>query len=171
MLKKGKILWNICSELRNYCNCIPQFILAAAAGVAFIIFGWTKFGGPCRITLLFKIPGGGFTIGLYYVLWFIMFMLFGCELIMHLQMLKWIGKKPLLLHIASHLLMYLWYPLFFTSFSQFFALLILISSMILLITELAEMYKYSVVLSLLLIFKTLITVLYVVINLSFLIIN
>lgn len=171
MLNCRKIFCSVKREVHHYSGCALRMILAAIASVFILIFGWTKFGGPCRTAILFRIPGGGLTIGLYYVLWFIMFALFGIEIMMHLRIVKWIGNRIILLHIVSHMFMFLWYPLFFASFSQFLAFLIIAATLILLLYELWEMVKYSSILSLLLIFKIIVIAVYTTVNLSFMIIN
>lgn len=156
----------------SYCRTILlKIILSMAAGAGLLLFAWTKFGGPCKVTLLFKIPGGGITIAAYYILWFIIFSLCGGETALICSMRSRCSHKILLYHIAAHFCMFLWYPLFFTAFSQFFALLMLVASLIILLTELKECHCFSLILTTSVILKALICVIFIIINISFMIIN
>lgn len=140
-------------------------------GAFLILLGWIKFGGPCRVSIFFTIPGGSVTIVSYYILWFLIFTLFGAETVLLCNINKGEGSAATMLHIAAHLCLFLWYPLFFTTFSQFFALILLVASTVLLILELKELHRRCQLLSLTLLFKIIVTLVYTYINISFIIVN
>ena len=156
----------------SYCHAMTlKIILSMIAGAVLLFFSWTKFGGPCRITLLFKVPGGGITIAAYFVLWFVMFALCGGETAFICSIKNKCSYKILLYHIAAHFCLFLWYPLFFTTFSQLFALLILVASLIILLTELKECHCFSLIISASIILKAIVCTIFIYINIAFLIIN
>lgn len=159
------------SELCAIKTHLIQLLIYTTAGLALIISSFMKFGGPCKLSLFFNIPGGNATIVCYYILWTIMFGLFGGETAIICNVRKREGSAVLLLHIASHLCLFLWYPLFFTTFSQLLSLLILISAAVLLILEAKETCKLSALLTISLTIKIVISVIFAYINLSFIIIN
>ena len=156
----------------SYCRTmILKIILSMATGAAILFFAWTKFGGPCKVTFLFRIPGGGITIAAYYILWFIMFALCGGETAFICSIKNKCSYKILMYHIAANFCLFLWYPLFFTTFSQLFALLILIASLIILLAELKECHCFSLIISTSIILKAIVCTIFIYINIAFLIIN
>lgn len=159
-------------ELRFITKNRLRFIMSMIAGAFIIISSWICFDGPCRISLIFHIPGGGFTIATYYILWFIIFAVAGIECTILLS-LRWQlrNSKAILYFIASHFCMLLWYPLFFTTFSQFFALILIITGIVLVILEAGEVKKLSSLIFLACIIKIVILIIFSCINISFMIIN
>lgn len=140
-------------------------------GAFLILLGWIKFGGPCRVSIFFTIPGGTATIVSYYTLWFLVFTLFGAETVLLCNINKGEGSVATMLHIAAHLCLFLWYPLFFTTFSQFFALILLVAGAVLLIVEMKELHGRCLLISLSLLFKIIVVLVFTYINISFIIIN
>jgi len=149
-----------------------SLIIGMLLGATIIIASWLCFDGPCRISLFFKIPGGGFTIGAYYVLWFIMFVLSGGEgILLFFVNRKCYDNRTILCFLASLLCMILWYPLFFTTFSQFFSLIVIIAATILVIIEAGDILKYSLLIFLSCIIKIIVLSVFTYMNLAFLILN
>lgn len=171
MFRQNRIKDIIRHELCHIKSLLGIIIPASIISGVLIIASWIWFGGPCRVSILFRIPGAGLTIALYYLLWFLMFLLFGGECAVILDTFTRNKNKPVLLHIASHLCLFLWYPLFFTTFSQFLALLVLIAAIVLLIIEITEAYIRSLIITLLLVVKVAISLIFFYINFAFLVIN
>lgn len=158
-------------EIRSVTRCLPKLIISMICSALLIIISWICFGGPCKAVVFFVIPGGGFTVVLYFVLWFIMFTLFGGETALICTFGSRTDKRHLLYHIAAHLCLFLWYPLFFIGFSHFLALLLLISGLVLLILDLKESVFCSILMTTAIIIKMLIVFAFIYINIAFLIIN
>ncbi len=171
MLFCNKLSVTVKQELFAVKRILQRIIPSAIGGGMLILLSWFYFGGPCRVSLFFKIPGGGFTIALYYVLWFFIFILCGGEAALICSYIRRCDSKILLYHIAVHLCLFLWYPLFFTSFSQFLSLLILISGLILLILQFVESKGWFIIFSASIFVKIIVVAVFVYINLAFLIIN
>ena len=141
------------------------------AGAFLILFSWIKFGGPCKVSIFFTIPGGSVTIVSYFILLFLIFSLFGGETVLLCNINKREGSTVTMLHVAAHLCLFLWYPLFFTTFSQLFALIVLVAGAVLLILELKELCGQCLLLTLSLVFKIIVSFVFTYINISFIIIN
>ena len=158
----------ICGVVMHLKRLIPAII----AGAALIIISWMYFGGPCRVTMFFRIPGGGITIAAYYIFWLIFFALAGGECVLIITFgRRCRGNRVILFHVAAHMCLLLWYPLFFTAFAQFLALLIIIAAIVLLILEAKEAVEIMCLLPVLCCIKAAILVLFAYVNLAFLIIN
>lgn len=171
MLKRPNILNTVRRELRGILNLKKSLTIAAIIGVIIIISGWIFFEGPCRLSLFFAIPGGGFTIVMYYILWIILFAVGGLEFILYLHIFRYSDTSRCFCHIATYLCMFLWYPLFFTLFSQFLALVVITAALVLNIINLRYITKISFVITAISVIRTVILLLFTYINLAFLIIN
>lgn len=171
-LKSNKIRETIARELRCMTRMKGTLIAGMVIGAIIIIASWLCFEGPCRLSLFFKVPGGGITIGAYYVLWFLMFTLSGAEGIIIFSVNRRCSDNRIFLgFISSVLCMFLWYPLFFTTFSQFFSLIVIIAAVVLIIIEAFEIEKYSATVFFYCIIKIVILLIFTYINLAFLILN
>ncbi len=162
---------SVSREIRSIARVKGQLILFMILGAVLIIAGWMFFEGPCRLSLFFKIPGGGFTVTLYYILWFIMFLIGGAECAVYLNFFRNSEKICFLYHFAAYMCMLLWYPLFFTLFSQFLALIVITAALVLHILNIKTLIKRSCLLSLISVIRIVILGIYLYINLAFLIIN
>ena len=171
MFRKTDLRHRFCREISAVSKSLPRIILSMIASAVLLFFAWTKFGGPCRIALLFHIPGGGVTIAAYYVLWFIMFALLGGEVSVICSSGDREYNRILLYHVASHLCLFLWYPLFFTTFSPLFALIVLAAATVTLILELKDMLYCSLIMSASILFKIIVTLFFIWINIAFMITN
>lgn len=170
--KRNSITDTVKCEICSIMPHLRRIIIAMIIGAALIFISWIFFGGPCRVSLFFKIPGGGFTIALYYILWFVMFAIAGAECVLICTFGRRCNdNRALLLHIAVHTCMFIWYPLFFTTFTQFLALLIIIAAIVLLILEAKEVADISCLLTSICVVKIIILLIFAYINLTFLIIN
>lgn len=152
---------------------LKHFIIPATIISTVIIFiSWIYFGGPCRVSMFFRIPYKGFTIASYYILWFFMFFIAGGEYVIIIHRSRECTKRiALLYHFAAHLCMILWYPLFFNSFSQFLSLIMIITALILMVLYLKEVRNAMYILSLFAFFKIVVLIFFTYMNLVFLIIN
>lgn len=157
----------LCAVLRLMKKIIPAMI----AGGVLIAVSWIVFGGPCRVALFFRIPGGGFTVAMYYILWLAMFAAAGGECVLICTFRRRSDEKILLYHLAAHMCLLLWYPLFFTAFSQFLALLLIIAAEVLIILELSEGRRFMYILPLISAAKLVIVGVFIYINLAFLFLN
>lgn len=157
----------LCAILRLMKKIVPAMI----AGGVLIAVSWMIFGGPCRVALFFRIPGGGFTIAMYYILWFVMFAVAGGECVLICTFRRRCDERVLLYHIAAHMCLLLWYPLFFAAFSQFLALLLIIAATVLIVLELSESKRIMCILPLISAVKLLILGVFIYINLAFLFLN
>ena len=172
MFRKNRFGATIGWEAKSLSGIFSLMIPAMAVSFGLLMYGWSKFGGPCRVSMFFNIPGGGVTVGAYYVLWGMMFLLFGGEVVVILTRRRHMATKTLLLyHLAAHLCLFLWYPLFFTTLSQILALGVITAALVLLIAELKYACRTSELLLCSCIGKGCICAVYVYLNFVFLIIN
>ena len=171
MFKRNGIRNILKNEIRHLFYIKKSIIFSAVAGILIVIAGWIFFEGPCRLSIFFTIPGGGFTVVLYYLTWMILFAAGGGELAAYFHMFRYGDSTHYLYHIATYLCMFLWYPLFFTLFSQLLSLIVIITALVLSILNLKIMLKESLLLSVICLIRTSILFLFSYINLAFLIIN
>jgi tryptophan-rich sensory protein len=162
----------ITREIRDL-YCIRRYILSAMLiSIAIIFTTWIYFGGPCRVSMFFTMPYKGFTFAAYYIFWFFMFAAAGAEIVIIMNRTREQNKKiTFLYHFTAHICMILWYPLFFNTFSQFLALIMIITAIVLMILYTKESRKCMYLLLLTGIVKIIILILFAYINISFLIIN
>ena len=162
---------NIRCELCEITAHLSGVILSAAAGAALLILGYILFGGPCRVVMFFRIPGGGFAVVMHYVLWILMFAAAGAEL----YLLKCISGRSsgeaALYHLAAHLCMFIWYPLFFTTMAQFLALIVIGTAAVLSVLAAKSARAVITTVCVSMIVKAAVCAIYFYINLAFLIIN
>ena len=141
-------------------------------GAAVIFSSWIFFDGPCRNSLICYIPGGGITIAAYYVCWFAMFAFAGGEGVVFLKFSSCNrDNKTFLYFLSAHACIYLWYPLFFTTFSQFLSLIVIISGIVLLVLETLKICRHSLLFLVISVVKICILSVFVYINLAFLFVN
>jgi len=172
MFGKKRIRNIIKDELWRISHLYGILIPAMIAGAVIISVCWMCFGGPCHVTMFFKVPGGGLAIAAYYVLWFLMFMVAGAEFVLIcIAKRRYRCDKVLICHLCAHVCMVLWYPLFFTSFAQLLSLALISMGLILLLLEYREIRKIMFLLSLTCKIKILILMIFTYINLAFLIVN
>jgi len=147
-------------------------LLAAVSSVTVLLYGWSAFGGPCRVTLYLRVPGGMITVGMYYVLWILMFLTYGAECVIIATQRRHICSGSLFLyHLGAHLCLFLWYPLFFTTLSQILSFGVIGAVCALLFMELKWARRTSELLFCSCIIKGAISAVYLYINLAFLLIN
>lgn len=158
-------------ELCGISKCLGGVILSALAGVAVLIIGYILFGGPCRIAMFFRVPGGGFTVVMHYVLWILMFAAAGVELFILRCFSGRRSGETVLHHIAAHLCLFLWYPLFFTTMAQLLALIVLAAALVLLILTAKSAVAVTSVVFVSSAIKVAVCAVYLYVNLAFIIIN
>ena len=145
-------------------------IFATLAGILLLV-GWLIFDGPCRVSVFFRIPGNGFTVFMYYALWLIMFPIGGCECAVYMSRSYYCHNNILLRHIAVYLCMFVWYPLFFTLFSQFLAFVVIAAAAVLSIINFCEIFRESLLFGIVSGARMTILLVYLCVNLAFLLIN
>ncbi len=171
MLKKKRCAEVIRHELYHIYRNLPLIIPAMIISGAIIVASWIFFGGPCRISVIFKIPGGGFTISMYYILWFLMFTTYGAESIIMLKSHPANIKNPSVYHFGAHFFLFLWYPLFFTTFSQLLSLIVILAGTVVLVYELIYTGGGFRIVRISILLKAIISAVYLYINFLFLIYN
>ena len=172
MFRKNRIGGAVKWELRCMTKRFPLMLLASAVSVIILLYGWYVFGGPCRVSLYLNIPGGMITVGMYYVLWVLIFFTYGTECVIIATQRRHICSGSLFLyHLGAHLCLFLWYPLFFTTLSQILAFGVIGAAFVLIFMELKWAKRTSDLLFCSCIIKCMISAVYLYINLAFLLIN
>lgn len=145
-------------------------IFSAIAGVLLILSTYVLFGGPCRVVLFFHVPGGSFTVVMYYVLWCMMFAAAGAELYLMKRCTAMSGDV-FTLHLTAHLCLIAWYPLFFTTYAQLLALAVIGAAGVLLVLAAKDIIRAMPIVFVSLIAKCAVCAVYFYVTLAFIVIN